>query len=106
MKSYVSPSDRNCLAWLIFWVGMAFAPLAWILWFWRDGSMTDAWLHQAAWQDMHVLFCIGFIICAVAPFFGAGSLPQKISLSILGCLAGAFAAYLIGPLFFVFIAII
>jgi hypothetical protein len=107
LKSYISPSDRNFLAWLVFLAGITFSPLAWILWFWLDGNIKgDASGHPALWPVMYLLFGMGILFCTIAPLFSAGSPWRQLFLCIYGFFAGVLAAYLAGPLILLFIAII
>jgi hypothetical protein len=105
MKSYVSPSDRNFLAWLIFLAGIALASLGWIVWLWLGGNFKGPY-DQSLDLVRYILWGIGVMFCTVAPLFSAASPWRRFVLCIYGLFAGILAAIYGGLLIVIFIGMI
>ena len=97
------------IAWIIFAVGISFAPVAWIAWLGRVGSSWWMAYHNggavghAADRVKDILCGVGIVFCMVAPFFSAASLQRKFLFCILGAIAGFVAAYLSGLFMILFV---
>jgi hypothetical protein len=106
MKSYVSPSDRNFLAWLIFLAGIAFASLGWIVWLWLGGNIKGGPYNPSLDVIRFILWGIGVMFCTLAPLFSAASPWRQFVLCIYGLFAGILAAMYGGLLIVILIGMI
>jgi hypothetical protein len=111
MNLQASSASRKSsrIAWIIFSVGIAFAPLAWIVWL---GHVGPSWwmaytnggaVGHAADRVKGILCSVGILFCMIAPFFSAASLRRKILFSILGAVAGFIADYASGFIMIFFV---
>jgi hypothetical protein len=105
MKAYVSPSDRNFLAWLIFLAGIAFASLGWIAWLWLGGDIKAGGNDKSDFARL-ILWGIGVMFCTLAPLFSAASPWRQFFLCIYGFFLGILAAMFGGPLILILISFI
>jgi len=99
--------SRN--AWIIFWVGIGFAPIAWIVWTSRVGASWWMAYHNgggvghSADRVKGILCIIGMVLCMAGPFFSAAPLRRKLLFSFLAAVAGFAANYLCGVVTILFV---
>jgi hypothetical protein len=100
---------KSRIAWIVFLVGIAFAPFAEIVWLGRVGPSWWMAYHNggevghAADRVRDILGNAGIFLSMIAPFFSAAALRRKFILCILGGVAGFVAVVVSGVIMMYFV---